>query len=86
MMDEYEATAITTEGYGVFMNYADGPIPSQGLPSSQFCTDGIVTTINEIFAIQANQRSAGALACGNSRKNVRRRGRLRSRRREALAL
>ncbi|MCF7854749.1 MAG: hypothetical protein K9N51_08130 [Candidatus Pacebacteria bacterium] len=44
MMQEYGATAVTTEGYGVFMNYPDGPIPSQGLPSSQFCTDGVVAT------------------------------------------
>jgi len=44
MLDEYDADAITTEGYGVFMYYKGGPIPSQGLPSSQFCTDGIVAT------------------------------------------
>ena len=44
MMDNYAANAVTTEGYGVFMNYKDGPIPSQGLPSSQFCTDGVVAT------------------------------------------
>ena len=44
MMEEYGANAVTTEGYGVFMNYPGGPIPSQGLPSSQFCTDGIVAT------------------------------------------
>jgi len=44
MMDEYGANAVTTEGYGVFMNHKDGPIPSQGLPSSQFCTDGVVAT------------------------------------------
>jgi len=44
MLDDYEADAITTEGYGVFMNYADGPIPSQGMPSSQLCTDGFVAT------------------------------------------
>ena len=44
LMDEHGANAVTTEGYGVFMNYKDGPIPSQGLPSSQFCTDGVVAT------------------------------------------
>ncbi|MFO7898185.1 MAG: hypothetical protein R6V58_03890, partial [Planctomycetota bacterium] len=44
MMDESGANAVTTEGYGVFMKYKDGPIPSQGLPSSQFCTDGVVAT------------------------------------------
>jgi len=44
MIQEYEADAITTEGYGVFMGYKDGPIPSQGLPSSQLCTDGFVAT------------------------------------------
>lgn len=44
MLDEYDADAITTEGYGVFMGYEGGPIPSQGLPSSQFCTDGVVAT------------------------------------------
>jgi len=44
MMEEYAANAVTTEGYGVFMQYKDGIIPSQGLPSSQFCTDGVVAT------------------------------------------
>jgi len=44
MLNEYEADAITTEGYGVVMYHKGGPIPSQGLPSSQFCTDGIVAT------------------------------------------
>lgn len=44
MLADYDAAAITTEGYGIFMNYPGGPIPSQGLPSSQFCTDGIVAT------------------------------------------
>lgn len=49
MMCEYGATAVTTEGYGVFMNYPGGPIPSQGLPSSQFCTDGVVATSETLF-------------------------------------
>ena len=44
MLDEYAADAITTEGYGVFMSYPNGPIPSQGMPSSQLCTDGVVAT------------------------------------------
>jgi len=44
MMQEYDADAVTTEGYGDFMYYEGGPIPSQGLPSSQFCTDGVVAT------------------------------------------
>lgn len=44
MMEEYGTNAVTTEGYGVFMKYPGGPIPSQGLPSSQFCTDGLVAT------------------------------------------
>ncbi len=44
MMHIYHADAITTEGYTVFQYYKDGPIPSQGMPSSQFLTDGIVAT------------------------------------------
>lgn len=44
MMQEYGANAVTTEGYGVFMKYPGGNIPSQGLPSSRFCTDGVVAT------------------------------------------
>jgi len=44
LMKKYGCDAITTEGYGVFASYHKGPIPSQGLPSSQFCTDGIVAT------------------------------------------
>ncbi|MEA3407619.1 MAG: hypothetical protein U9R48_06020 [Chloroflexota bacterium] len=44
MLALYDANAITTEGYGVFMYHEGGTIPSQGLPSSQFCTDGVVAT------------------------------------------
>jgi len=44
LMKKYGCDAIATEGYGVFADYHKGPIPSQGLPSSQFCTDGIVAT------------------------------------------
>jgi hypothetical protein len=44
MMGEYDCGAVTTEGYGVFAGYRKGNIPSQGLASSQFCTDGIVAT------------------------------------------
>ena len=44
LMERYHCQAITTEGYGVFEEYSGGPIPSQGLPSSQFCTGGVVAT------------------------------------------
>ena len=41
LMDEYECGAITTEGFGwPPLGYDAGP--SQGLPTSQLCTDGIV--------------------------------------------
>jgi len=44
LMEQYNCQAITTEGYGVFAQYPKGPIPSQGLPSSQFYTDGVIAT------------------------------------------
>ena len=44
LMDEYDCRAVATEGYGVPTNDEDGFMPSQGLPSSQFCTDGVVAT------------------------------------------
>ena len=44
LMEKYDCNAITTEGYGVFAGYRKGNIPSQGLASSQFCTDGITAT------------------------------------------
>jgi len=44
LMEKYDCRAVTTEGYGVFAGYRKGNIPSQGLASSQFCTDGIVAT------------------------------------------
>jgi len=44
LIEKYKCDAITTEGYGVFKNYQKGLIASQGLPSSQFCTDGIIST------------------------------------------
>ncbi len=41
LMDEYDCGAITTEGYGwPPLGYDAGP--SQGLPTSQLCTEGIV--------------------------------------------
>jgi hypothetical protein len=49
MMKEYGCNAITTEGYGAFIYYPGGPIPSQGLPSSQFCTDGVIATSETLF-------------------------------------
>jgi len=44
LMADYGCNAITTEGYGIFASYEGGIIPSQGLPSSQLCTDGVVAT------------------------------------------
>lgn len=44
LMKEHDCQAVTTEGYTVFQFYKPNPIPSQGLASSQFCTDGIVAT------------------------------------------
>jgi len=49
LMGRHDCQAITTEGYGVFANYAKGPIPSQGLASSQFYTDGITATSECLF-------------------------------------
>ena len=44
LMREHDCGAITTEGYGwPPLGYGAG-IPSQGLPSTQFCTDGVVAT------------------------------------------
>lgn len=65
MLDEYEADAITTEGYGVFMNYHDGPIPSQGLPSSQFYTDGVVAT-SETLVDSLITQQLGLLMVGST--------------------
>jgi len=44
LMDGYDCGAVATEGYDVPTNDEDGFMPSQGLPSSQFCTDGVVAT------------------------------------------
>lgn len=44
MLEEYQANAITTEGYGVSIYHKDGPIPSQGLPASMLCTEGVIAT------------------------------------------
>lgn len=49
LMDKYDCNAITTEGYGVFANYVKGPIPSQGLASTQFYTDGTTATSECLF-------------------------------------
>lgn len=65
MMDEYEADAITTEGYGIFMHYADGPIPSQGMPSSQLCTEGIVATSETLVDSLVTQQ-LGLFALGTT--------------------
>jgi len=65
MLDEYNADAITTEGYGVFMYYGDEPIPSQGLPSSQFCTDGLVATSETLIDSLITQQ-LGLLVTGST--------------------
>lgn len=44
LMEKYDCGAITTEGYGVFADYEQGAIPSQGLAASQLYTDGITAT------------------------------------------
>jgi hypothetical protein len=44
MMQDYGANAVTTEGYGVFMNYPGGNIPCQGMAASRLCTEGVVAT------------------------------------------
>jgi hypothetical protein len=45
LMDEHNCGAITTEGFGWppfgYQKAVEEGIPSQGLPTSQFCTDGI---------------------------------------------
>jgi len=68
MMKEHDADTITTEGYGVFMNYEPGPIPSQGLPSSQFCIDGIVATSETLVDSLVTQQ-LGLLVTGNTGLN-----------------
>ncbi|MBU0608237.1 MAG: hypothetical protein KKI08_10125 [Armatimonadetes bacterium] len=65
MLDEYEADAVTTEGYGVFMSYKDGPIPCQGMASSQFCTDGIVAT-SETLVDSLMTQQLGLLITGST--------------------
>ncbi len=65
MLEEYAADAITTEGYGVFMGYEGGPIPSQGLPSSQFCTDGVVATSETLVDSLVTQQ-LGLLVTGST--------------------
>ena len=55
MMDEHGANAVATEGYGEFIKYPDGPIPSQGLASSQFCTDGVPAVSETLIDCLATQ-------------------------------
>lgn len=43
LIDEHNCNAITTEGY-TWPKFEKGSFPSQGLPSSQLCTDGVVAT------------------------------------------
>ncbi len=46
LMNEYNCQAITTEGFGWpplgYKKAVEQGVPSQGLPTSQFCTDGVV--------------------------------------------
>ena len=44
LMEKNGCTAVTAEGYGVFAANEKGPIPSQGLASSQLLTDGVTAT------------------------------------------
>jgi L-fucose isomerase-like protein len=53
LMDKYDCNSVTGEGYGVYQHYKKGVIPSQGLPSSQLATDGVIapseTLINSLL-------------------------------------
>jgi len=44
LMQSNGCNAVTAEGYGVFAAYEKGPLPSQGLASSQLLTDGVTAT------------------------------------------
>ena len=65
LLEEYDCQAITTEGYTVFQYYEGGPIPSQGLPSSQLCTEGIVATSETLIDSLVTQQ-IGLLATGST--------------------
>ena len=64
LMDEHNCGAITTEGYGwPPLGYDAGP--SQGLPSSQLCTDGIVATSETLTDCLITQQ-LGLLVTGST--------------------
>jgi hypothetical protein len=61
LMEEYNCGAIATEGYGGFPGGFSAP--SQGLPSSQLCTEGIVavseTLLNSLITQQLGYNFTG---------------------------
>ncbi len=63
LMTEHNCGAIATEGYGKFPG-GYSILPSQGLPSSQLCTEGIVATsetlINSLITQQLGYNFTGS--------------------------
>jgi len=63
LLVEYNCGAIATEGYGSFPG-GYNIVPSQGLPSSQLCTDGIVavgeTLLNSLITQQLGLNFTGS--------------------------
>lgn len=63
LLSEHNCQAIATEGYGSFPG-GYSIVPSQGLPSSQLCTDGIVavgeTLLNSLITQQLGYNFTGS--------------------------
>jgi len=62
LIEEHDCDAIGTEGYGKFPGHYS-VLPSQGLPSSQLCTEGIVaageTLLNSLITQQLGYNFTG---------------------------
>ena len=58
LMEQHDCGAITTEGFGWPPHGYDKGIPSQGLPTSQFCTDGIAAASETLMDCLLTQQLA----------------------------
>jgi hypothetical protein len=62
LMEEYGCTAVTTEGFGWppvgYQKATEQGVPSQGLPTTQFCTEGIAAASETLIDCLITQQLA----------------------------
>ena len=69
LRDKYDCTNVTTEGYGQFAGYEKGPIPSQGMASTQLFTESKFAAPSECLIYSLLTQQLGFYATGRKGHN-----------------